>query len=141
MRKSLKSIATVFILATSLVFIDLDYNKSVQAVSNSLNESGSFIYHDGTNPIYPGADKSITFTVTSQSNSSGNYIIYLQRMINGTWTIVSHVGVPKNGSKTFTFNSEYNNGNEQPQLKPNEKYRFFLDNSDTITVHYKLVAQ
>lgn len=100
-------------------------------------QKGNFTYQVGTETIYPisyNGNTDITAKVTSSSATGGEYRVYLQRSINGVWTNVGHIGVPKTGTKTITFTSEYG----AAQLYSYTQYRLLLDNVDTTNVSYQV---
>ncbi|WNB92534.1 M23 family metallopeptidase [Bacillus sp. NEB1478] len=100
-------------------------------------KTGSFTTQVGTDTIYPisyNGDNDIIVKVDSTSATAGQYKVYLQRVISGSWTSVAQTDVPKTGVTTVTFTQE----DSGTALIPNTQYRLLLKNSDTASVSYKV---
>ncbi|MDR7073306.1 M23 family metallopeptidase [Fictibacillus barbaricus] len=100
-------------------------------------KTGSFTTQVGTDTIYPisyNGDNDIIVKVDSTSATAGQYKVYLQRVISGSWTSVAQADTPKTGITTVTFTQE----DSGSALIPNNQYRLLLKNSDSASVGYKV---
>lgn len=79
-------------------------------------------------PSSQGGNTDLNIYIEAESRYySGDYMVYLQRAVNGSWVTVAHAGFPRNGTKSVNFTSEYNNS----YLFPTTPYRFLIYNNDS----------
>jgi hypothetical protein len=123
------------------IFSSYGVNGASAAVVSRIFDDGHFTYQVPTdNSIYPSANDGATdlyFHANSWSSvKSGDYMVYLQRPVEGTWITVGHAGVPRDGEKTVHFTREYS-GHALYQYTP---YRFLLKNDNGVRIDYILDA-
>jgi hypothetical protein len=135
----MKLLKCILALSFSLIAVSVLDVKGASAVEDRIYQKGSFTSQVGTQTIYPNTYNltyDLYFNIKSTSAASGDYMVYLQRPVEGNWVTVSHFGVPRNGQKVINPASEYG-GRSLYQYTP---YRFLLKNDNGISINYEITA-
>jgi hypothetical protein len=118
----------------------ITFSTSNASAASYIYQEDSFIYQVGTDWVYPSGRNGATdiyFNANSWGSvKTGEYMVYLQRAVDGDWVTVGHAGVPRNGEKTVNFTREYS-GHALYEYTP---YRFLLKNDNSITINYIVQA-
>lgn len=96
----------------------------LQGSNNSFDPSSSHWLYPSTR----GGNTDLYLYIEAETiYQTGEYMVYLQRAINGSWVTVGHAGFPRNGTKTVYFTREYNTS----YLYSTTPYRFVIDNNSS----------
>jgi hypothetical protein len=116
---------------------------SLKNVNAGFTISDSFTYEEYVGNIYPSHEGGLTdinFYIKSWGSVyTGQYMVYLQRPVEGEWITVGHTGVPRYGEKDVTFTREYS-GLPLYKYTP---YRFLLhydDYTNSKPIYYRVIA-